>query len=140
MTELEIIDRSVEKAHVWINDLADELETDDRQAAYRILRAFLHAVRDRLPVEEAAQLAAQMPLLIRGIYYEGWRPAATPIQYRDLDSFLRRIAEEALLSGETEASFAASAAAKVLHRHISEGEMKDVAAVFPEGLRGVVAG
>ena len=139
MSELEIIDRSVEKTHVWLSEVAEELGTDDRQAAYRVLRAFLHAVRDRLPVEEAAQLAAQLPLLIRGIYYEGWRPAATPIQYRDIDSFLNRVADEAMLAGETEASFAASAAAKVLHRHVSEGEMKDVAAVFPEGLRAVVA-
>lgn len=139
MTELEIIDRSVEKAHIWLNELAEELETGDRQLAYRVLRAFLHAVRDRLPVDEAAQLAAQMPLLIRGIYYENWRPAATPIQYRDLDSFLRRVSDEALLAGETEASYAASAAARVLHRHISGGELKDVAAVFPEGLRGVLA-
>jgi uncharacterized protein (DUF2267 family) len=140
MPELEVINRSVEKAHIWLGELADELGTEDRRTAYRVLRAFLHAIRDRLPVEEAAQLAAQMPLLIRGIYYEGWRPAATPVQYRDLDSFLRRVAEEASLAGETEASFAAAAAARVLHRHISEGELADVSAVFPEGLKGVVAG
>ena len=85
MSELEMIDRSVEKAHVWLNDMAEELGTDDRQFAYRALRASLHAIRDRLPVEEAAQLAAQMPLLIRGIYYENWRPAATPMTYRDID-------------------------------------------------------
>ncbi len=140
MPELEVINRSVEKAHIWLGQLADELGTEDRRTAYRVLRAFLHAIRDRLPVEEAAQLAAQMPLLIRGIYYEGWRPAATPVQYRDLDSFLRRVAEEASLAGETEASFAAAAAARVLRRHISEGELADVSAVFPEGLKGVVAG
>ena len=125
MPELEVINRSVEKAHIWLGQLADELGTEDRRTAYRVLRAFLHAIRDRLPVEEAAQLAAQMPLLIRGIYYEGWRPAATPVQYRDLDSFLRRVAEEASLAGETEASFAAAAAARVLRRHISEGELAD---------------
>jgi uncharacterized protein (DUF2267 family) len=140
MTELETINRSVEKAHVWINDMAEELETDDRQLAYRVLRAFLHAVRDRLPVEEAAQLAAQMPLLIRGLYYENWRPAATPVRYRDLDAFLDRVANEALLGGETEASYAAEAAARVLHRRVSEGELEDVAAIFPEGLRSVLAG
>ncbi len=94
MSELEMIDRSVEKAHVWLNDMAEELGTDDRQFAYRALRASLHAIRDRLPVEEAAQLAAQMPLLIRGIYYENWRPAATPMTYRDIDSFLERVTEE----------------------------------------------
>lgn len=136
----DIIERNVEKTNLWLNDLADELETDDRQAAYRVLRAFLHAVRDRLTVDEAAQLAAQLPDLIRGIYYEGWDPSRTPLTYRSLDEFLRRVADEALLAGETEASYAATAAARVLHRHVSEGELQDVAGMLPKGLRSVVAG
>ncbi|MFN8160949.1 MAG: DUF2267 domain-containing protein [Solirubrobacterales bacterium] len=137
---VQIIDRSVEKANIWLKDMAEELETDDRQAAYRALRATLHAVRDRLPVEEAAQLAAQMPLLIRGIYYENWRPSATPIAYRDIGAFLDRVAGEAGLAGETEASFAVSATVRVLRRHISGGELDDVAAAFPEGLKSLVEG
>ena len=64
----------MEQAHVWVNDVADEFGTEGHQLAYRILRAFLHAVRDRITAEESAQLAAQLPTLIRGIYYEGWRP------------------------------------------------------------------
>lgn len=137
---VEIIDRNVEHTHVWLNELAEELETEDRQAAYRVLRAFLHAVRDRLTVDEAAQLAAQLPDLIRGIYYEGWVPSRTPVKYRHLDEFLRRVSDEALLAGETEASYAANAAARVLHRHVSEGELKDVLAMLPEELRAVVGG
>lgn len=140
MTHVDVIDRSVEKAHIWLNELAEELGSDDDpQAAYRILRAFLHAVRDRLTVNEAAQLAAQLPELIRGIYYEGWAPARTPVRYRNVDEFLRRIADEALLKGETEASYACTAASRVLRRHVSEGEMKDVLAVLPEELRTLVA-
>ena len=67
-----IIDHSVETTHIWLNELAAELGTEDHRHAYRVLRAVLHAVRDRLTVDEAAQLAAQLPELIRGIYYEGW--------------------------------------------------------------------
>ena len=137
-THADIIERNVEKTNLWLKDLADELETDDRQAAYRALRAFLHAVRDRLTVDEAAQLAAQLPDLIRGIYYEGWVPSKTPLTYRSLDEFLRRVSEEAVLAGETEASYAATAAARVLHRHVSEGEIEDVLGMLPKGLRSVV--
>ena len=140
MSPVEIIDRNVEKTHLWLNELAEELETDDRQVAYRVLRAFLHAVRDRLTVDELAQLGAQLPDLIRGIYYEGWVPSRTPVKYRHLDEFLRRVSDEALLAGETEASYAATAAARVLHRHVSEGELRDVIGMLPEGLRAVVAG
>jgi uncharacterized protein (DUF2267 family) len=47
---VDIIDRSVEKTHIWLNELAAELGTEDRKYAYRVLRAVLHAVRDRLAI------------------------------------------------------------------------------------------
>jgi uncharacterized protein (DUF2267 family) len=139
MSEPSIIDRSVEKAHIWINDMAAEMGTDDHNEAYRALRGYLHALRDRLPVDEAAQLAAQLPELIRGIYYEGWRPSATPIEYRGLADFLDRVADEALLDGETTASYAVSAAGAVLRRHVSAGELEDIRAILPEDLRQILA-
>lgn len=132
---VDVIDRSVEQAHVWVNDVADEFGTEDHQLGYRILRAFLHAVRDRITVEESAQLAAQLPTLIRGIYYEGWRPSTTPLRYHDRETFLRKIADEALLAGSTEASYAVTAAAAVVRRHVSEGEVADVLAILPAEIR-----
>lgn len=140
VTHLGVLDRSVEKAHIWINEVAAEMGTADSHEAYRALRAFLHTLRDRLPVGEAAQLSAQLPLLIRGIYYEGWQPSRTPLHYRDPREFLDRLADEAKLHGDTEASFAAAAVARVVARHVSRGEIEDIAAILPEGLRGVVTG
>jgi uncharacterized protein (DUF2267 family) len=115
MSEIAIVRQSVEKAHIWLKELAEELGTDDRQAAYRVLRASLHALRDRLPVNEAAQLAAQLPTLIRGIYYEDWVPGS-----------------------ETEASYAMAAVMRVIRRHVSAGEVEDVQAVLPAELRAVL--
>jgi uncharacterized protein (DUF2267 family) len=138
MGDPSIIGRSVEKAHIWLNDMAAEMGTDDHDQAYRVLRAYLHALRDRLPVDEAAQLAAQLPELIRGIYYEGWNPSTTPVKYRGFDEFLMRISGEAMLDGETEASFAASAAASVLRRHVSAGEIDDIRAILPEDLHPIL--
>ena len=134
-TRLDIIDRSVEKAHVWINETADELGTDDGHQAYRVLRSFLHAVRDHLSVDEAAQLSAQLPIFVRGVFYEGWDPSRTPEHARDVESFLTRIAAEAQLAGETEASFAATAASRVLRRHVSAGEGDNVLNALPQHLR-----
>jgi uncharacterized protein (DUF2267 family) len=133
-TQPTILDRSVQKVHIWLNDLCDELESDDRQYAYRVLRGFLQALRDRLPHEESAQLAAQLPVLLRGVYYENWVPSRTPQPYHDVRSFLDRMAAEASLAGETEASFAATAAARVLRAHVSAGEVDDVLAVLPPAL------
>jgi uncharacterized protein (DUF2267 family) len=134
-THLDVLDRSVEKANIWINEVAAELGTADRHEAYRALRAFLHALRDRLPVAEAAQLSSQLPLLIRGIYFEGWQPGHAPALYRHPSEFLDRVAREAKLHGDTEASFAVEAAARVLARHVSGGEMEDVARTLPAELR-----
>ena len=139
-THLEILDRSVEKANVWINDVAAELQTSDRHEAYRVLRGFLHVLRDRLPVPECVQLAAQLPRLVRGVFYEGWQPARTPLHYRDPREFLDRVAHEALLHGETEAAFAVGGAARVLAHHVSPGEMEDVLRTLPEELRSLIAG
>jgi hypothetical protein len=57
-TRLDVIDRSVEKTHIWLNELSEELATEDGHHAYRVLRAFLHALRDHLSVNETAALAA----------------------------------------------------------------------------------
>jgi uncharacterized protein (DUF2267 family) len=134
-TRVDVIDRSVEKTHIWLNDLAKELATEDGHHAYRVLRAFLHALRDHLPVDEAAALAAQLPIFVRGVFYEGWDPSRTPEHSRDLDSFLQRIASDAGLAGETEASFAATAAIRVLLCHVSAGEGASVLHALPRHLR-----
>jgi len=134
-THVDVIDRSVEKTHIWLNDLSEELATEDRHHAYRVLRAFLHALRDHLTVDEAAALAAQLPIFVRGVFYEGWDPSHTPEHARDLDSFLQRIASDAGLAGETEASFAATAASRVLRRHVSAGEGDSVLHALPHHLR-----
>lgn len=137
-TQLDVLDRSVEKTNTWINELAVELGGGDRHEAYRVLRAFLHTLRDRLPADQAAQLAAQLPLLIRGIFYEGWQPSRVPLHYRDPVEFVDHVRREALLPGDTEASFAVTAAAAVLRRHVSAGEIEDVARTLPEPLRRLI--
>lgn len=135
MTSPDSIDSTVAKTREWIDETAAELGTEDRREAYRVLRAFLHVLRDRIGVNEAAQLAAQLPQLLRGAFYENWVPSRTPERYRDGDTFLRKLAEQTLLAGETEASYAAAAAMRVLRRHVSEGELEDVLANFPVELR-----
>lgn len=130
-----IVEHSAEAAHVWYHDVAGELGSEDLHYAGRALRAVLHALRDRLTVEETAQLAAQLPTLIRGIYYEGWKPGGTRHLAHDIDAFLEHVAVEGRMAGETEASHAVAAVARVLHRHVSEGELDDVLAILPAKLR-----
>lgn len=133
-----IIEHSVEKAHIWLNDVAAELDSDDRQYAYRALRAVLHTLRDRLTVDVAAKLAAQLPTLIRGIYYEDWDPSRTPLAIHDVDAFLEHVAHEARMAGTTEASLAVTAVARVLRAHVSSGEIDGVLAILPAKLKPLI--
>ncbi|MGE5700803.1 MAG: DUF2267 domain-containing protein [Arthrospira platensis] len=134
-----IIEHSVEKAHIWLKELTEELGVEDRQYAYRALRAVLHTLRDRLTVDIAAKLAAQLPTLIRGIYYEDWDPSRTPLPIHDVEKFLDHVVTEGRLAGETEASLAVAAVARLLRRHISPGEIDDVLAVLPDKLKPLIA-
>lgn len=137
-TGLDAFDRSVQKSNEWLKALAQRLGSDDRRYAYRVLRAYLHVLRDRLTVDEAAQLAAQLPHLLRGVFYEGWDPSKVPETYRDRETFLSRLAERAQLAGSAEASVVAEAATKVLRTHIAAGEVEDVLAILPAPIRTVL--
>lgn len=90
MTGLEAFDATIQKTNVWLKDIMDELDWDDRHRAYLALRSVLHSLRDRLTVEEATELGAQLPMLIRGSYFEGWKPAGKPIKY-DREGFLAQV-------------------------------------------------
>lgn len=133
-----IIERSAEKANIWLKDVATELGDEDRHYAYRALRAVLHALRDRLTVDVAAKLAAQLPTLIRGIYYEDWDPSGTPMPARTVDSFLEHVLSEGRFSGETEASVAVTAVAAVLRKRVTPGEIDAILAVIPQRLRVLI--
>ena len=89
-TSIAAFAQAAQQAQEWVNELADDLEWTDRRA-YRLLRNVLHALRDWLPQEEMADLAAQLPVLVRGIYFEGWKPSETPVWNRKKEDFIARI-------------------------------------------------
>ncbi len=133
-----IIERSAEKANIWLKDIATELGDGDLQYAYRVLRAVLHVLRDRLTIDVAAKLAAQLPTLIRGIYYEGWDPSRTPMPPYTVDTFIEHVVSEGRFSGETEASVAVTAVAAVLSKRLTLDEVDVILAVMPETLRVLI--
>ena len=133
--EVPFIEKSARTTRLWLDELAQDLgRPDDQQYALRVLRGFLHTLRDRLPVAEIAHFGAQLPELLRGVYYEQWRPAKVPQRYHDLDTFLTRLADAAMLAGETESAFAAEAAARVISRHVAQDELTKVGAALPRGI------
>jgi uncharacterized protein (DUF2267 family) len=134
-TEPVIIQRSAEKANIWLKDVAVELGDEDRQYAYRALRAVLHVLRDRLTIEAAARLAAQLPTLIRGIYYEEWLPGRPPTRSDTADSFLENVVSEGRFGGEAEASAAVTAVLAVLRKRVGDEEIETALTIVPDQLR-----
>jgi uncharacterized protein (DUF2267 family) len=131
---------SVHTANVWLKELAQELGWDDRERVYHGLRSVLHALRDRLTVDEAADLGAQLPLLIRGLYYEGWDPSSAPARERRKEVFLHHIAADFRDDHEVYPEGIAWAVFKLLERHVSTGEIKDVLHVLPWEIRSLWPG
>jgi uncharacterized protein (DUF2267 family) len=133
--QVEAFGTTLERSYVWLNDLMTELGWDDQHRAYRALRATLHALRDRLTVDEVAQLGAQFPMLIRGLYYEGWDPGPMPSRARHKAAFLAAIAAGLFPDVNVEAEQVARAVFLLLARRVSEGEITDVKLTLPADLR-----
>lgn len=135
------VERSVHKTNEWLRQIEAELQTDDREYAWRVLSRYLQLLRQRLTVSEAAQLGAQLTLVLRGTYYEGFDPDRQPEKLRDEEEFLVRYAELAQLDQDDDGvERAAEAAARVLERHITPGEMDDVLSQLPRRVREVASG
>ena len=113
----------------------EELDWSDRHRAYLALRATLHALRDRLSVDEAAHLAAQLPMLVRGIYFEGWHPAGTPVRERHKEDFLAHIAEAFRATPEVDPEQVVRTVFRVLARHVTAGEVEEVRGALPKDIR-----
>jgi uncharacterized protein (DUF2267 family) len=137
LSSVDGIERSVHKTNQWLKELASELGGEDREDAWRVLRAYLQVLRDELTVEEAAQLAAQLPLVLRGAFYEAFDPTHQPAKLRDRDKFIAAFAERAQLD-PARAAQAVEAATRVLRRHVTEGEFDDVLAQLPSEVREVL--
>src|SRR5829696_6138276 len=93
-TQIESLDHTVHLTNEWLRDISERLG-DNRRHAHLALRGTLHALRDFLPIDELAHLSAQLPTLVRGIYFEGWDPSDTPADDRSREAFLGRV-EQAL--------------------------------------------
>ncbi len=127
MRELE---GSLAKTQHWVEEIGALMRWDDPHRAYQVLRATLHAVRDRLDVDHAAALGAQLPLVIRGLYYEGWHPSGKPYKVRDRGEFLGLVACE-FDAGRDDLERAVRAVLRVLSQHVSTGEIDRVRHVLP---------
>ena len=130
-TGLDVFDKTIQETNLWLKDIMGELGTDDRRVAFGALRATLHAMRDRIGPENAVHIGAQLPMLLRGAFYEGWHPAATPTRERHLADLIEHVAAELPRGSNSNPAEAARACFATMGRSLDRGEMKKLRGLLP---------
>jgi len=132
-TGVSALDTTIQKTNMWLKEVMEELGWDDRHRAYLALRSVFHSLRDRLPIEEATDLGAQLPMLVRGFYYDAWNPSGKPIKFNK-DEFLSNFRQQ-FASENIDEEKITQAVFKVIEKHIADGEIEDIKSALPHDLK-----
>jgi uncharacterized protein (DUF2267 family) len=136
------LNHAAQQAQEWIKDLARRPPFQTEEQAYSYLRAVLHALRDRLTMDEAVHFAAQLPMMVRGFYYEGWKPSTTPVDVRTPEAFFELVRANLggmLPSSRIDAVAATHAVLEFLADHLDPGVLEHVKLQVPKALKGLFA-
>jgi uncharacterized protein (DUF2267 family) len=133
-TGLDVFDKTIHETNAFVKIVMRELDTDDRRMALGALRGALHALRDNLGVIENAHLSAQLPMLLRGLYYEGWVPEAGPARERHYADFLEHVARHLPPQLQRYPEEAARAAFAALNERVDGGELAKLKGEMPREL------
>jgi uncharacterized protein (DUF2267 family) len=133
-TGFEVFDKTLQTTNIWLNEIMSDLGPD-RHIAWHVLGSVLRTIRDRLPIGLAAHLGAELPLLVRGTYYDQFRPAEKPNVTRSLDEFLESIQQELKSTRPINAQDAARSVFRVVSQHIDSGQAAKVRDALPEEVR-----
>ncbi|WP_159588842.1 DUF2267 domain-containing protein [Chelativorans xinjiangense] len=133
MTVTQEVRKAVEDTTSWIDDLMQRLGWHESDHAYLALVAGLHALRDALGRDEAISLGAQLPPLLRGLYYEGWHPGQHAAA-RGRGAFLERIHDGVHRSPAIDAERVARALLALLAARLSAPELENAKAATPPAL------
>jgi uncharacterized protein (DUF2267 family) len=136
-TRVASLDHTIQQTNSWLKRLEEVYQLDDRHQAYVALRAVLHTLRDRLPAGLAVHLGAQLPLLVRGIYYEGWRMPEAPTPIRHRDEFADALVTQLPPSFPVDPLTAARAVFELLWTELDSGEINKVVHALPAPLRSL---
>jgi uncharacterized protein (DUF2267 family) len=133
-TGLVHFDHALHASHAWLNELMDELGWQDGHCAYQAMRSVLHALRDHLPIEDVIDLGAELPMLIRGSYYEGWIPNEGPRKGAKKTKFLAHVAEQ-LRNQALSPEKVTQGVLRVLANHVSHREIEEIKQRLPDDVR-----
>jgi uncharacterized protein (DUF2267 family) len=135
-TGLEVFDRTLQTTNSWLNEISAAIGPD-KHVAWKVLSTVLHKLRDRLPMEVSAHLGEQLPLLIRGVYYDQFEPGKQHKPCHTAEEFTAEVAKWLTDIRPVDPAAAISAVFGVLSRHISEGQINKVKHALPKSIRAL---
>lgn len=135
---LEVFDRTLQTTNIWLDEIMAELGPD-RQIAWKALSTVLHKLRDMLQPELAAHLGAQLPLLVRGVYYDLYEPAKQPASLRTREDFVSEVEKWLSDVRPIDPVLAIQTVFGVLNRHLSAGQVAKVREALPASTRSLWA-
>jgi uncharacterized protein (DUF2267 family) len=133
-TGLQVFDRTLQITNIWLNEIS-EVMGPDRKLSWAVLGATLRTLRDRLPTNVSAHLGAELPLLVRGAYYDHFQPARQPTDLKTADQFLSEIEEQLVGQKPVNLNDAATAVFAVLSRHLPATSCEKVRLSLPADIR-----
>jgi len=137
-TGYDVFDTTIQKTNKLLKGIEERCGWQgQRQHSYMALRVILHALRDRLPLEQIAHLGAQLPMLVRGIYYEGFDPAHIPRKMKR-EEFLSVIQNQIIFSYKQEVAEMVREVLDELGQHIDPHEMAKIRKTLPEDLQDLI--
>jgi uncharacterized protein (DUF2267 family) len=133
-------DTTVDKTNRILHQIEDACgwSKEQRTQSYGALRGVLHTLRDRMTVDEAAQFSAQLPLLVRGIFFEGWDPSRVP-QKMDRDEFFARVRQSVPSSVDADVEDLTQLVLHAIRAHVTDGEWEDILASVPKNLAAALS-
>ena len=135
-TGLEVFDKTLQTTHIWLDEVMKAVGPD-RTVAWHVLGAVLRTLRDRLPLGLAAHLGAQLPLLVRGLYYDQWRASEQPSKLRSADEFLEQVSKSLASTRPVNVKDATQSVFKVLSHYVDPDQIENVREALPEQVRAL---
>jgi len=135
-TGLDVFDKTLHTTNTWLDQLMADVGPD-RQTAWHVLGAVLRTLRDRLPVGLAAHLGAQLPLLVRGLYYDQWRPSEQPLKLRSQEEFLAHVSRGLDGARPVDVNAATQSVFCVLNHNVDPDQVENVREALPEQIRAL---